>query len=492
MADAGRITLADVADFSLGDLLVKPSTRQIVRKDGVTEILEPRVMQVLIALNRAGGNVVRRDELTASCWDDRIVGEDAINRVISRLRRVGEGIGRDSFRVETITKVGYRLQSPTLPAGGKSAPVSSRRWPGGRFRLGYLASAMIVALTLAVLAYLMIGRRPHVASAELPRDGIATTLFLKARDDLAQRSQGSLARSVAELKRVTQIEPDFAPAYASLADAYLLEQEAGSLPDEVAFGRAEQAAERARTLDRDLPAIYRALGFIAYWRDGDRAKSGTLFRRALSSDDSDSLTHFWFANILADNGQDADAMHEFDRARLLDPGSENIATDMAWADWLAGRDATARNQLAGIVAAHPDNAEARDCLGMVLLADGDYRGYLGALSARARLRGEPGLLARASNLNMVMARDGVPGLRSAMLRDALREQDGVPSPDHAEAAFLASIAGDRPALVSVLRLANRNREQWGSAGYRLRIASRWKGDRQVIDLLARLRAPLIA
>ena len=44
-------------------------------------------MQVLVALAAADGAIVGRDDLTRRCWEGRVVGEDAINRVISRLRR---------------------------------------------------------------------------------------------------------------------------------------------------------------------------------------------------------------------------------------------------------------------------------------------------------------------------------------------------------------------------------------------------------------------
>src|ERR1700710_1593809 len=130
---AARIDLAHVADFGMGGVPVRAATREVSRGDGVREVLEPRVMQVLVALARANGAVVSRDDLTQSCWDGRVVGEDAINRVISRLRRVGETIGQDSFRVETVTKVGYRL----VGRGGGVAVVDHRtasiaRYPSRR------------------------------------------------------------------------------------------------------------------------------------------------------------------------------------------------------------------------------------------------------------------------------------------------------------------------------------------------------------------------
>ena len=78
------IDLLHETDFRLGDLQVRPAVRGLAGPGG-TETLEPRVMQVLVALARAGGEVVSRDGLIASCWEGRIVGEDAIQRCIARL-----------------------------------------------------------------------------------------------------------------------------------------------------------------------------------------------------------------------------------------------------------------------------------------------------------------------------------------------------------------------------------------------------------------------
>src|SRR3546814_8861839 len=80
----------------LGRLALNPALREIRRNDGAEEIIEPRVMQVLLALAEARSEIVRREDLTERCWEGRIVGEDAINRVLSRLRRVE--IGRASCR----------------------------------------------------------------------------------------------------------------------------------------------------------------------------------------------------------------------------------------------------------------------------------------------------------------------------------------------------------------------------------------------------------
>jgi adenylate cyclase len=111
--DASRIQLASEPPLRLGPLVVEPALRRIAHADGHAEVVEPRVMQVLVALARAGGGIVSRDELLAACWHGVVVGEDAIDRVIGRLRRLGDTYG---FRLETITKVGYRLIAPDAPA----------------------------------------------------------------------------------------------------------------------------------------------------------------------------------------------------------------------------------------------------------------------------------------------------------------------------------------------------------------------------------------
>jgi DNA-binding winged helix-turn-helix (wHTH) protein len=110
-----RVVLAHEPAVRLGPLTIAPALRQIIHADGRDEIVEPKVMEVLVVLLRARGRILTRDELCAAAWDGRIVGDDAINRALSRLRRLGEGIGAGVFAVETITKAGYRLVA-TVPA----------------------------------------------------------------------------------------------------------------------------------------------------------------------------------------------------------------------------------------------------------------------------------------------------------------------------------------------------------------------------------------
>lgn len=107
------VRLADEPDFDLGGLTVRPSRGTVQAGDEVVR-LEPRVMQVLVVLAANEDEVVSRDVLIARCWDGRIVGEDAINRTLGRLRALSrETDGR--FEIETVARVGYLLKIARTP-----------------------------------------------------------------------------------------------------------------------------------------------------------------------------------------------------------------------------------------------------------------------------------------------------------------------------------------------------------------------------------------
>jgi DNA-binding winged helix-turn-helix (wHTH) protein/TolB-like protein len=135
------IDLAHEAAFTLGSMKVRPAALE-VQFDGHRALLEPRVMQVLALLAAARGEVVSRDDLIAACWAGRVVGDDAINRCIGRLRKLASSNG--AFTIETVPRVGFRLVA--VEAG--DAP-RAQRWPRPRVIVGAVAAAAAIVLILA-------------------------------------------------------------------------------------------------------------------------------------------------------------------------------------------------------------------------------------------------------------------------------------------------------------------------------------------------------
>ncbi|MBV8972890.1 MAG: winged helix-turn-helix domain-containing protein [Sphingomonadaceae bacterium] len=112
--------LARRGAFRLGAAEVRPASRELCGANGCVSV-EPRIMQVLIMLADAGGAVVTRADLMAACWNGQIVGDDALNRSFSEIRRLARQVADASFVVETIPKVGYRL------VGARAAPAGGQR-----------------------------------------------------------------------------------------------------------------------------------------------------------------------------------------------------------------------------------------------------------------------------------------------------------------------------------------------------------------------------
>ena len=170
MAGAGSrlretwIDLAETPDFDLGNLRVRPSRRQVFRGNALCRDLEPRVMQVLVALASARPEVISRDRLIESCWNGRIVGDDAINRCIVALRHLARETAPQPFSIETVPRVGYYLVEPKRfrPTAGAgtgpppSVPVPPSRAIEARIGLGGMRfAALLAALALVALAIAM-------------------------------------------------------------------------------------------------------------------------------------------------------------------------------------------------------------------------------------------------------------------------------------------------------------------------------------------------
>jgi DNA-binding winged helix-turn-helix (wHTH) protein/tetratricopeptide (TPR) repeat protein len=197
-AVAAWIDLGRVSEFQLGALGVRPRLRQVVL--GEREIsLQPRVMQVLVALAQARDEIVSRDDLVDACWSGAAVSDDAINRCVQKLRRLALSEAGGAFTIETVFGVGYRLSCPGA-ATVEAEPVSRpRRMPTARpWRVpALLAAALLVCILAAALLFEL--TRPPQA-----RLGIVVAPFQSAGPDpltrgvakgIANAVAGELARS---------------------------------------------------------------------------------------------------------------------------------------------------------------------------------------------------------------------------------------------------------------------------------------------------------
>lgn len=325
MGDARRIDLASSDELRLGDLAVRPSLRTIVRDDGTEEVIEPRVMQVLVALAEARGAVVSRDAMVDQCWEGRVVGDDAINRVISRLRRLSRGIGANAFEIETVNKVGYRLVVP-----GETPPALAGFRPTRRQLLFAGGGAALLAgggagVWIATRSH---DRRPPAAVA---------TFVEQAQIAMRQKSQGAGNFAIANLRHAVEMRPDYADGWGALAWAYVYASQWRPSPfDKALKDRARAAADRARALDPEN-GLARAAMASTLPRSGNQFHVEREYRAAVEQHPENDLILGNLGGLMLSVGRCREAAALFDRAVAAAPAVPGTLYLRVQALWAAGR-----------------------------------------------------------------------------------------------------------------------------------------------------------
>lgn len=129
-------SLALVGQFRIGALLVQPD-RLVVISDGLEIALEPRLMEVLLALAEHAGEVVSADQLLIEVWRGTFYGDNPVHRAIAQLRRLIGDSSRTPRYIETIRKRGYRLIARVLfPDDFRRSPSPAAPWTKGNPYVG--------------------------------------------------------------------------------------------------------------------------------------------------------------------------------------------------------------------------------------------------------------------------------------------------------------------------------------------------------------------
>ena len=145
--------------LKVGEWIVAPELNSLER-DGHSVHVEPKVMQVLVALAERPGTVLSKEHILRQVWPETFVSEEVLTRSISELRRVFEDNPREPTYIQTIPKGGYRLLAPVVAEGGAGQTIGTRWWARKRWGLG-IAAAMVV---LGGLGFYFMNRSQHTES----------------------------------------------------------------------------------------------------------------------------------------------------------------------------------------------------------------------------------------------------------------------------------------------------------------------------------------
>jgi TolB-like protein/DNA-binding winged helix-turn-helix (wHTH) protein/Tfp pilus assembly protein PilF len=155
----------------------------------------------------------------------------------------------------------------------------------------------------------------------------AYNLYLKGQYFWNKRTPEDFRQAIHYFQQATTKNPNYAPAYAGLADSYALIGGYSGVSQAEFIGKARAAALRALELDDKLPEAHTALALIVQNYDWDWQTAEKEYRRAIELNPNYATAHHWYAEHLTWRGRFDEAFRESERARQLDPLSLIIAAD---------------------------------------------------------------------------------------------------------------------------------------------------------------------
>ena len=206
-------------------------------------------------------------------------------------------------------------------------------------------------------------QRPTTSAAVTPQ---ARENYLKGRYFWNLRSEAGYLKAIDYFQAAVDEDPQYAQAYAGLADAYAL---LGSLPEtsirDSAMPKAKEMALTAIKLDDSLADAHTSLAFVEMHYEWKFKEAEQEFKRAIALDPSYCTAHQWYAIDLVALGRMDEAVAELKRARETDPLSAIINTDMAEMLYWARRYDEALQQARATVDMDPNFAHAHRVLGRI-------------------------------------------------------------------------------------------------------------------------------
>ena len=261
---------------------------------------------------------------------DSVVRVEA-TRLRTRLRAWYEDEGRDDPVVISIPKGTYvpvfEVQTAAPPAPGEPQQAEAKqaeyqqavpaRNKGAVFVAGATAVLLGAALLLASFSR---KEKPDREAFAAWQEGVE---LLRQDPHNSATTYGPppvLLRALERFEFAVARDPNFARAWASLAEAYDYTSHTAGRSREEDTRRAEAAARRAIALDGSLAAGHHMLGLVLFMLKWDLRGAEAAYRRALELDPRNAWAVVEFVDLLRETGRSSEAAAEIRKARALLPG----------------------------------------------------------------------------------------------------------------------------------------------------------------------------
>lgn len=270
-----------------------------------------------------------------------------------------------------------------------------------------------------------------------PVNPAAHEAYLKG-NFLLRGTPQQMRRAKELFEEAINLDPNYAPAYAGLADFYWSDME---IQPRVVMPLAARYAEKALELDPQLAHGYLTLGAVSFFGDWNWTVAERDFRRAIELSPNDAEAHRTYSYFLAALGREQEAVAEARRSQELDPLYITTEITAGWVFYYAGEYDMDVTQCGKALELDPNSPGAYDCLGSAYRGNGMFDQAIAACSQAVVLsKNDPsravglgqayalaGRTAEAQkisrDLRTFSARNYVPPFLVARLHMALGEKD---------------------------------------------------------------------
>jgi TolB-like protein/DNA-binding winged helix-turn-helix (wHTH) protein/tetratricopeptide (TPR) repeat protein len=238
-----------------------------------------------------------------------------------------------------------------------------------------------------------------------PVDPEAYEAFLLGHHHMRKRTSEGLGNALKFFQRAVEKDPNYASAYAGLADVYDLMSGYLLLAPREAYPKARAAAIDALKIDDRLSEAHIALAKIAARYDFDWEEARKEFLKGIELNPNYAQGHSWYGlYYLASTGQHDKAIAELEHAKQLDPLSISINANLGTGLLLAGRLDRAIEQMHKTLEIDPNFSFGCSELGLVYLSKGLSKEAIEELQKAVKY--SKGVTAYVANLGYAYAASG--------------------------------------------------------------------------------------
>ncbi len=246
-----------------------------------------------------------------------------------------------------------------------------------------IAKAIVTALKVKLL-----GEKGAPLVKNYTRDPEAYRLYQLGRSLWNKRGEADVVKSIEYFEKATEIDPNYALAYAGLADAYAILGENGFRRPEETYPKAKAAVSKALEIDDKLAEAHSALAAIMRDYDWDFLGAEREFKLAIELNPSYATGHQWYAELLSILGRSEEAVREMKIARNLDPLSPRISAETGFELYVVRRYDQALEELNRALEVEPSHMVTHEFMGWVYEAMGKYEEAVKSLLRAIELSGE--------------------------------------------------------------------------------------------------------